>query len=167
MKNSHFGFFGRLSVIATLPVFCVTLTGCWFQPAFVGSVSNASSSSTGTLGKYQFASQEDVNRFNSEVADWLTKRGYVVDCQRSFATIAGSDSWKTDGLLLCREIDAKNQFFVFIPKCKRPEENIQIIGFHSDLKGTPEEVKQRQNDFEAENEAFRQSFPDTWEPRSQ
>jgi hypothetical protein len=162
MYNSHFCQFCWKWTILVFTILCMTLAGCWFHASTpMGPVSKASSSSTGTLGKYKFASLKGVKTFNSEIGSWFSKKGYVPYSQRSFDAITGMDEWKIEGLLLCRQIDIDNQFFVFIPQCKHPEENIQIIGFHTKLKGTAEEVKQRRDDFEAENKEFQKSFPST------
>jgi hypothetical protein len=164
MQSSSDDRFRLKWTILVFSILCMTLAGCWFQ-ASMGSVSKASASSTGTLGKYKFASQEGEKTFNAKVEAWFSKKGYVRYPERNFNAITGMDSWETEGLVLCRQIDADNQFFAFIPQGKHPKESIQIVAYHMKLKGTIEEVEQHRVDFESENQAFREAFPDTWEPQ--
>jgi len=118
---------------------------------------------TGTLGKYQFASKSEVKAFNSKVGAWWSERGFVPFTEKTFDAIVGgkNGNWKEAGLLHCRQYDVKNRMFVFIPECHHPDKNIQIIGFHVELKGDLDDIKKRDETFDSERKSFRKTFPNT------
>jgi len=124
---------------------------------------NSTRTSTGTLGKYQFESREDIAAFNDEIRAWLSKRGFAPYSDSTYAVIVGQDEWKMAGVLLRNHFDATNQIFVFIPDCYSTNNNRQIIGFHLALQGSSDMVRKRVSDFEKVTEEFQTLFPSTWE----
>jgi hypothetical protein len=141
---------------------CVVLTGCWFQSSRTPP-SASTRKSTGSLGKYKFASPAEVKVFNAKIIEWLSQRGYAPCTNISFFAIVGSDEWKMPGQLLCHPYNPANQAWVFIPECYRAEDNIQIIGYHITLQGELEDVNKHQSDFSSTKMEFQKCFPSSWE----
>jgi len=151
-----------LSEIAVVMVVAVCLcAGCFRKPpSRPGTRTHAS---TGTLGKYQFESRQDVTAFNDEIRVWLSKRGFAPYSDSTYAVIVGQDEWKMPGVLLRNHFDATNEIFVFIPDCYSTKDNLQIIAFHLALQGSSDIVMKRVSDFEGLAEKFQTLFPSTWE----
>jgi hypothetical protein len=153
-----------------IPLLCVSLTGCWFSLSPT-TISKSARKSTGTLGRYQFASKSDVKTFNSKVVRWFQARGYnhySHESDKTFDEILGENgkSWKGEaGQLLYRHYDAENREFVFVPDCHRPDQNIQVIAFHVEYQGDGDRVSRFTKTFETEEERFHKAFPSTAEPK--
>jgi hypothetical protein len=144
-------------------ILCVFLTGCWFSMSPAGPAGKGSRTSTGTLGKYQFASRSEVKAFNSKIGAWWSERGFVPYTDKTYDAIVGgkNGNWKEPGLLLCRSYDAKNRIFVFIPEWHLPNKNMQMIGSHLELQGDLDEINKHDKEFESERKSFHKAFPST------
>jgi hypothetical protein len=141
---------------------CLAMTGCWYTSSLSPSTPSSISteSFTGSFARRQFTSESEVNAFNSEISKWFSKQGFVPDESTTFHTLSKSDEWKKPGLLLCQRHDPASRIYVFIPECYHPETHVQIIGYHVELRGSVEEVKQLRRDFECLEEEYRKQFCD-------
>ena len=152
--------FCRRAAIFGLSILSLVIPGCWFTASSpMPRNSHATSSSTGTLGRHQFATKSEVDAFDSEVIKWFSKQGFTVDASTTFYELDKRADWKTPGVLLCRQYDSANRVYVFIPECYRPETNEQIVAYHVEFSGTAEEVRQRDQDFESLEQEIRRRFP--------
>ncbi|MGA2496165.1 MAG: protein kinase [Tepidisphaeraceae bacterium] len=148
--------------VAVLLVTALTLFAAWwFQPP-PELPSRQQHTASGTLGRYRITSQQSATDFNSEVYNWLLKRGFANDANTPIADIAGGKEWK-HGVLLCRRYDATNRIFVFIPNWHDPSRNCQIIGVDRAFDGDTREVRKRVSEFELTRKEFAERFPSTWE----
>jgi hypothetical protein len=144
-----------------LALSCIGLTVWWFRESSLmpPSTATCSTTGTGTLGKYKFASPAEVKAFNSEITGWLSQRGYAPCTNTTYDAIVGGDDWKMPGLLVTHRYNPTNQIWVFIPECYHADRNIQIIGYHLSLQGVLEEVNKHQRDFASTQSEFQKRFP--------
>jgi hypothetical protein len=115
------------------------------------------------VGKYHFASRAEAKAFNSKVGAWWSERGFAPYTDKTFDAIVGErgENWKEAGSLLCRQYDAKNRMFVFIPEYHLPDRNMQIIGYHVELQGDLDDINKHDKDFKSERDSFHKAFPST------
>lgn len=145
---------------AFLSFFIVAVSpGCWWVLSPMPSGSFSTHSSTGSFGPREFESPEAVTEFNSKAKDWFIARGFTEVEGESFSDIVDSKSWDNPGVLIRLKHDENNRFDFFIPDCYRPEENVQNIGYHVELRGTIEETNRYDDEFEKLKNDFRNDFP--------
>jgi hypothetical protein len=145
-----------------LLILFVPLAGCGRWRTEVPA-SPAETMTTGSLGRYDFASRAKVTAFNSEVKEWLFKRGFSPVTNETSGAIVQDDEWKKPGLLLRWRHDSHESIYVFIPECYHPESNVQIIRCHCEFQGSVDEIARDEGDFAKLRTEFLKMFPPTSE----
>ncbi len=119
---------------------------------------------SGTIGRYEVSTGQDINALNSGICQWLAEHNFYRQPNAEAATALGVTNWNTPGILLSRYYNVDNRVLLFIPGYDDPLRNFQAVYFDLKLVGEDRDVRRRMADFNATREAFAKEFPSTWDP---
>jgi hypothetical protein len=161
---------GKIDIII-LSLAAVVLLGALFffafKPVKPGASGSATSSANGCIGWYELGSEDELKTLNSDVAQWLGDKGFTLDVKESYKDIAGDPDWDIAGDLFCREHDANNKVFIFVPNRYDPNSFKQAIWYATSFEGASGDVRAHTNEFDSFITDFRTTFPEVRRSSSQ